>query len=59
MLIEFFINETLVMSKIKVGFSAIIGNENLTVLDWRPGSRVNVQIRIKLLPSNLVATGFE
>ena len=59
MLIEFFINETLVMSEIKVGFSAIIGNENLTVLDWRPGSRVNVQIRIKLLPSNLVATGFE
>ena len=52
-----FINETLVVAKIQISFRTVIGNEHFTMLDWIHGSRVNVDVRIKFLHGNFVATG--
>src|SRR5690606_41493243 len=40
-------NESLVMTKIKIGFSAIFGNEYFTMLNWAHGARIDVDIRIE------------
>ena len=52
-------NETLIMSEVEVGFRAVIGHEDLTVLERAHGTRINVDVRIKLEHSDLKATGFQ
>ena len=47
------------MSKIEICLSTIIGNEYLTVLDRVHGSRINVDIWVKLLHSDFVATSLQ
>ena len=56
---ETFINETLIMAKVKVGFCAVIGDEYLAVLDRIHGSRVDVDVRVKFLHGYLIAACFE
>ena len=38
---------------------AVVGHEDLAVLEWRHRSRVDVEIRVHLLHGHLVAAGFE
>ena len=56
---EIFIDETLIVSKVEVGLSAVIGNENFTVLIWGHCARVEIYIRVKLLNCNAVASFFK
>ncbi len=52
-------NETLVVAKIQVGFSAVFSNEHFPVLDWTHGTRIDVDIRIQLHHGHIEATGFK
>ena len=58
-LIQIFINETLIMSQIKLGFRSVLGDKNLAVLDRVHGAGVDIDIRVKLLHGDLVAPGFQ
>src|SRR6185437_9300144 len=51
--------EALIVAKVEVGFSAIISNKNLTVLERRHGSRINVQVRVKLHQVDLEAAALQ
>ena len=48
--------ETLVVTEVKVGLHAIDSNIALTMLIGVEGTRVDVDIRVKLLDSNVVAS---
>ena len=57
-LIKIFVDKTLVMSKIEVGFCAVIGHEYLTMLYGVHGAWVNVDIRVKFLHGYFVTARF-
>ena len=57
--VEAFIDEPLIMPQVKVRLGAVIGNEYFSVLDWIHGSRIDVEIRIKLLHGDPVSPGLE
>ena len=46
---QIFIDETLVMAQVKVGFRSVVGDKNLSVLIRAHGSRIYVEIRVKFL----------
>ena len=48
--------EAFIVSQVKIGFVAVYGYITFTVLVWIQSSRVNVDIRIKLLNGNIVAS---
>ena len=50
-----FVDEALIMSKIQIGLGAVIGNKHFAVLYRIHGTRININIRIKLLHGNFVA----
>ena len=54
-----FINETLVVAKIQISFRTVIGNEHFAVLIRTHRAGVNIDIRIKLLNGDLIASGFQ
>ena len=56
--VKAFINETLIMSKVKVSFSTVICDENFSVLDWVHGSWIDVDVRVEFLHGNFVSTCF-
>ena len=47
------------MTKIQVCFSTVVSHEYLAVLNRVHGAGVNVDVRVKLLHSYFVATGFQ
>ena len=47
--VQISIKKTFVVSDIKIGFGPVIGHKYFTMLKRIHGSRVNVQVRIKLL----------
>ena len=47
------------MSKIQICLCTIICNKNLSMLDWVHGTRINIDIRIKLLHCYLISTCFQ
>ena len=47
------------MSEIKIGFRAVVGDEDLSVLIGAHGSRIDVQIGIEFLHCDTVAAFFE
>ena len=54
-----FINKAFIMTKIQVCFSTVVSHEYLAVLNRVHGAGVNVDVRVKLLHSYFVATGFQ
>ena len=56
--IKIFINETFVMSEIKVSFGAVLGNIYFTVLIGAHCTGINIDVRIKLLCRNLETACF-
>ena len=58
-LVKAFINETLIMSKIKVCLCTVIGYKNLSMLNGVHSSRVNINVGIKFLHGHLIPSGFQ
>ena len=52
---EAFIDKALIVTKIKISLSAVIGDKHLSVLNRVHSSWVNVDIRVEFLHSNGVA----
>ena len=52
---EIFVDEPLVVSKIKIGLGAVIGDEDLAVLIRRHRARIDVDVRIELLHTDMQA----
>ena len=57
-LVEVFINKAFVMSKVKVSLGTVLGYINLTVLVGTHSTRVNIDVRIQLLCSDLETACF-
>ena len=57
--IEVVVNKPFIMAKIQVGFRAIVGYENLSVLVGIHRAWVNVDIGIKLLDSHIQPAIFQ
>ena len=57
-LIKAFINKSFIMSKVQVGLCSIICDEHLSMLDRIHGTRIDVDIRIKLLHRYLKTSCF-
>ena len=54
-LVQVFVDETLVMTQIQIGLGAVIGHEHLAVLQGAHGARVHVHIGIQFLAGHLQA----
>ena len=52
------VGETLVVPQVEVGLGAIVGNENLAVLERRHGSGIDVEVWIKLLQRDFQSSAF-
>mgnify|MGYP004634877261 CR=1 FL=1 len=52
------VDETLVMSQIQIGLGAVIGDKYFTVLNGVHRTGVDVDIRVKLLHGDRIASGF-
>ena len=52
-------NEALVMAQVQVGLGAVLGHEDLTVLERAHGARVHVDVRVQLEHRDLQATRFQ
>ena len=58
-LVKAFVNESLIVSKVKFCLCTIISYENFSVLNWIHCSWVNINVWVKLLHCNLETTGFK
>ena len=56
---ELLVNETLVVAEVEVGLRAVVGHEDLSVLDGVHGAGVDVEIRVELLHRHRIASGLE
>ena len=56
---EVLVNEALVVAEVEVSLLAVLGHEDLAVLERAHGARVNVEVGIGLLHHDLVAAGLE
>ena len=52
-LIKILIDESLVVAKVEIGFRTVIGDEDLTMLEWGHGAWVDIDIWVKLLGDDL------
>ena len=57
--VQALINKTLIMSQIQVCLRSVIRDIYFSVLNGIHGSRINIDVRIKFLHGNLVASGLE
>ena len=53
------IDEPLIMPQVKVGLSAVIGDEYLAVLVGRHGARINIEVGVQLLHGDRDAAAFQ
>ena len=51
--------EALVVAEVEVGFGAVVGHEDLAVLERAHGARVDVQIRVELLAGDFQPAAFQ
>ena len=58
-LVQTFIDETLIMSQVQVCLGSVIGNEHLAVLYRIHGSGIDIDVRVKFLHGHFVTAGFE
>jgi len=56
---EVLTGESFVVAEIEVGFSAIVGDEDLTMLERVHRPRVDVDVRVQLLVDDFQSPGFE
>ena len=56
---EVLVDEALVMAQVEIAFEAVIGNEDLAMLEGAHRAGVDVEVRVHLLHGDLVATGLE
>ena len=56
---KIFVDETLIVTKVKISLGTVVRDEYLTVLERRHSTRINVDIGIKLLYRDLIAALFE
>ena len=56
---EVLVNEALVVAQVQVGLLAVLGDEDLAVLERAHGARVDVEVGVGLLHHDLVATSLE
>ncbi len=49
-------NETLIVTQVQVGFSAVFSNEHFPVLDWTHSTWIDVDIRIQFHHGHVEAT---
>ena len=53
------VRKALVVAQVKIGLRAVVGHENLAVLKRRHGSRVDIQVRVKLHQVNAQPATFK
>jgi hypothetical protein len=53
------VSETLVVTQVEIGFSAVFGDENFAVLKRTHRAGIDVEIRIALLKGDLESATFE
>ena len=41
-------SEALIVSEVEVGFGAVVSHKDFTMLKWRHGARIDVQVWIEL-----------
>ena len=58
-LVEAFVDKSLVVTEIKVGFRAVVGDEDFAVLDGVHRAGIHIEVRIQLLHGDLHASRFE
>ena len=56
---EIFVDETLVMTQVKISLRSVLGYEYFSVLKRAHGSRIHIDIRIQLLSRNFKSSGFQ
>ena len=52
-LVQVLVDEALVMAQVQVGLGAVVGDEDLTVLQGAHGTRVHVHVGVQLLAATL------
>ena len=55
---ELAVGEALVVAKVEVGLGAVVGDEDLAVLERRHGAGIDVEVRIELLQSDFQPAAF-
>ena len=58
-LAEITVYEPLVMAEVEIGLGAVVGDEDLAVLEWAHRPRIDVQIWIEFLENNVEPALFE
>ena len=58
-LVQIFVNKTLIVPKVQIRLGAVLGYENLSVLDGVHGSGVHIDIRVELLHRHLISSCFK
>ena len=58
-LVQVFVDKTLIVTQIQIGLGAVIGHEHLAVLQRAHGARVHVHIGVQLLAGHLQATALQ
>ena len=53
------VGKAFVMAQVKVGFSAVVGHKDFAMLERRHGSRIDVEIRVKLHQVDLEPTALQ
>jgi hypothetical protein len=56
---EVLVDEALVVADVEVGLGAVLGDEDLAVLERAHGARVDVQVRVELLRADRQAPGLQ
>jgi len=51
-------SEAFVMAQVKIGLGAVVGDEDLTVLEWAHGAGIDVQVWVELLQRDLETPAF-
>src|SRR5690606_8356545 len=57
--VEIFVDKPLIMAEVEIGFRAVRGDENLTVLVGAHRTRIDIQIGVEFLDRNLEAARLE
>ena len=58
-LVQVFVDKTLVVSQIQIGLGAVIGHEHFAVLQRAHGARIHVHIGVQLLAGHLQAAALQ
>ena len=53
------VGEALIVAQVEIGLRAVVGDEDLAVLEGAHGSRIDVEIRVEFLQGDFEAAAFE